>query len=94
MASNSSNRGWEADTTAGFARRLGRSAAEGGESVDKQGCPDIWELDNGDVAVIGRDVTESYLYRLPSEVSIADDERLVVLPRSMVVAAKKDIPDA
>ena len=57
-------------------------------------CPDIWELDNGDIAVIGRDMIEQYTERLPTGVSIVSDERLVVIPRNMIIAAKPDIPDA
>ncbi|MEV0593180.1 hypothetical protein [Nonomuraea cavernae] len=87
-------RAWEADPSATFIRRLGRSAVEldctGGDS----GCPDIWELDNGDIAIIGRDLTDSYESRLPASVSVAPDEKLVIIPRIMLVTAKADIPDA
>ncbi len=55
-------------------------------------CPDIWELANGDIAVIGRDLTQSLGRNLPDGVSIGSDERLVVIPRSMLIAAKPDIP--
>lgn len=87
-------RPWEADVRANFLRRLGSSPVE--LDVTKAGpeCPDIWELDNGDVAIIGRDVTEAYGGRLPSGVSVSADERLVVIPRVMAVAAKQDWPDA
>jgi hypothetical protein len=44
--------------------------------------------------VIGRDLTSAYVHRLPPGVSIVTDERLVVIPRNMIVAAKPDIPDA
>jgi hypothetical protein len=53
-------RNWEADTSASFARRLGKSAAELGDTGGRDGCPDIWELSNGDIAVVGRDVTAAY----------------------------------
>ncbi|MFB9908422.1 hypothetical protein [Allokutzneria oryzae] len=59
---------------------------------DNPTCPDLWELDNGDIAVIGRDLTTEYASRLPEDVSIGEDERLVVLPRRMLIAAKEDIP--
>ncbi|MEV0002256.1 hypothetical protein AB0H28_08220 [Micromonospora sp. NPDC050980] len=85
---------WEAEPAASFARRLGRSAAELGESGGTTTCPDIWELSNGDVAVIGRDLTGAYEGRLPDGVNVGRDERLVVIPRSMIRAAKPDIPDA
>jgi hypothetical protein len=88
------DRPWEADPSANFKRRLGKSALELGDTNQTPSCPDIWELDNGDIAVIGRDHTSDYVRRLPPDVAIGDDERLVVLPRNMFVAAKPDIPDA
>lgn len=86
-------RRWEADTAASFARRLGKSALELGHTDDRDGCPDIWELSNGDIALVGRDVTTSYAGRLPTDVKVAKDERVIVIPRSMIIAAKPDIPD-
>lgn len=88
------NRPWEADPSALFERRLGRTAQELGNSDDDDDCPDIWQLENGDVAVIGRDLTAAYSAHLPAGVSLAADERLVVIPGNMLSAAKVDIPDA
>jgi hypothetical protein len=90
----SNDRGWEANPDATFTRRLGKSSEELKGSKGKQGCPDIWELSNGDVAVIGRDLTDVYADRLPEGVTVVHDERLVVIPHATIVAAKKDIPDA
>ncbi|WP_411113058.1 hypothetical protein [Streptomyces sp. 029-5] len=87
-------RAWEADPSASFERRLGKSAEELGHSDGRDACPDIWQLDNGDIAVIGRDLTSSYGPRLPKGVALAADERLVVIPGSMLSAAKTDIADA
>jgi len=50
---------WDADATAGFARRLGKSAHELGSTSGDQNCPEIWELDNGDVAIIGTNLTSA-----------------------------------
>ncbi|GAA3357350.1 MULTISPECIES: hypothetical protein [Saccharopolyspora] len=86
-------RPWEADASAAFRRRLGKSALELGHTDDEPTCPDIWELDNGDVAVIGRDLTDSYAGSLPDGVNVGFDERLVVIPGSMLRSAKGDIPD-
>jgi hypothetical protein len=86
-------RPWEADPSAALARRLGKSAAELGATSGGSGCPDIWELYNGDIAIVGRDLTAAYGGRLPGDVSIAADERLVVIPRAMLLAARPDIPD-
>ncbi|WP_405742267.1 hypothetical protein OG422_10735 [Streptomyces sp. NBC_01525] len=85
-------RPWEADPETGFKRRLGKSALELGSSDQGPECPDSWELESGDIAVIGRDLTASLGARLPDGVSIGADERLVVIPRSTLIAAKKDIP--
>ncbi|GII76855.1 hypothetical protein Sru01_18370 [Sphaerisporangium rufum] len=86
-------RPWEANPQAGFQRRLGRSALELGNTNSSPSCPDIWELDNGDFAVIGRDLTVSYTGRLPDDVSVTADERIVIIPRNMLVAAP-EIPHA
>lgn len=89
-----SARPWEADTDASFTRRLGKSPQELGSTIGKDGCPDVWELSNGDVAVVGRDLTDVYAGRLPEGVTVAHDERLVVIPHATIVAAKRDIADA
>lgn len=87
-------RPWEADPSAGFARRLGHSALELGDTNADPSCPETWELDNGDVAVIGRDLTEDYRERLPTGSNVGADERLVVIPGRMLRSAKPDIADA
>ncbi|MER5772808.1 hypothetical protein ABT144_00635 [Streptomyces sp. NPDC002039] len=87
------SRPWEADPETNFKRRLGKSALELGATNSGPECPDIWELENGDIAVIGRDLTTPLGARLPDGVSISRDERLVVIPRSMLIAAKTDIPN-
>jgi len=85
---------WIADPAATFARRLCKPPLEGGPSTSRKHCPDMWELDNGDVAVIGKDLTAAFVSRLPDDVSIDDDERLVVIPRATITSAKVNIPDA
>jgi hypothetical protein len=84
----------EADPAASFARRLGKSAAELANSKGDEDCPDIWQLHDGDIAVIGRDLTAAYGTRLPAGVKLGPDERLVVIPENMLGAAKADISDA
>ncbi|MFE6049356.1 hypothetical protein ACFQ6N_01200 [Kitasatospora sp. NPDC056446] len=87
-------RGWEADPSASFVKRLGKSAKELGTSENRDECPDIWQLSNGDIAVIGRDLTEDYGSRLPEGVVLGSGERLVVIPGLMLSVAKADIADA
>ena len=46
-------------------RRIGPDPHEGGkQSAGASGCPDILELDNGDYAIIGADVTDTLSARL------------------------------
>lgn len=84
---------WDADATVGFRRRLGKSAHELGTTGGDASCPEIWELDNGDVAVIGTNLTADYAGRLPAGVTVDAHEGLVVIPRSTLISAKTDIPD-
>jgi hypothetical protein len=86
--------GWVADPTVGFRGRLGKSPRELGVTQNKTGSPDIWELDNGDIAVIGTDLTDGYAGRLPDGVGVGLGERLIVIPRVTLLSAKPDIPDA
>jgi hypothetical protein len=88
------NEKWDADPAANFRRRLGKSAHELGTTSGNASCPELWELDNGDVAVIGTELTAAYAGRLPAGVSIDPGERLVVVPRSTIISIKADIPDA
>ncbi len=76
-----------------FLRRLGPDPHENGQhTFALSGCPDIWELDNGDFAIIGTDITE-VAGDLPVSASCGADERIVRIPRTTLVGAKRDIPD-
>jgi len=39
-------------------------------------------------------MTEAFSDRIPSDVLVGTDERLIVIPRNMLIAAKPEIPDA
>ena len=76
-----------------FKRRLGPDPhANGAHSAGCRGCPDIWELESGDFAVIGLDISD-LAAGLPPSASCGPDERMVRVPRRILVAAKADIPD-
>lgn len=90
----SATRAWDADPSASFVRRLGKSPSELGNTIGDNDCPDIWQLDNGDIAVIGRDLTDVYRSRLPAGAHISEDERVVIIPGSTLSSAKSEIPDA
>ena len=67
--------------------------ANGAQSVGCSGCPDIFELDNGDFAIIGADMTAA-AGLLPPSAGCGPDERIVRIPRRTLVLAKGDIPDS
>jgi plasmid stabilization system protein ParE len=73
-------RNWEADTSASFARRLGKSAAELGDTGGQGRVPRYLGAEQWRRAVVGRDVTAAYEGRLPADVTVAGDERMVVIP--------------
>ena len=76
-----------------FIKRIGPDPhANGARTYALQGCPDIWELDSGDFAVIGTDITAA-AGNLPPSAGCGPDERMVRIPRKTLVSAKADIPD-
>lgn len=76
-----------------FLRRLGPNPhANGAQTPSLEGCPDIFELVNGDFAVIGQDITE-FSKNLPASAGCSPDERMIRIPRKTLVSAKADIPD-
>ena len=78
-----------------FIKRIGSDPHENGaQSVGCRGCPDIWELEGGDFAVIGIDITDAATSKLPPTAGCGPDERIIRLPRHLLVNAKRDIPNA
>lgn len=75
-----------------FVRRLGLSPQDRG-SLGNGTCPDIFELSDGNFAIIGTDRTEDLEVKLPAGAARADYERIVVITRETLVAARRDIPD-
>ena len=77
-----------------FLKRLGSDPhANGAQSVGGDGCPDIWELENGDFATIGIDITDVAIAKLPPTAGCGWDERIIRLPRNVLVNAKPDISE-
>ena len=77
-----------------FLKRLGPDPhSNGAQTPALRGCPDIFELESGDFAVIGIDITELSARHLPPSAGCGPDERIVRLPRKTLVLAKSDIPN-
>lgn len=74
-------------------RRIGASPRERG-SMSGDTCPDIFELSDGNFAVIGTEATAVLDGELPSDAARADHERIVIVSRETLIRAKADIPDA
>jgi hypothetical protein len=76
-------------------RRVGPDPhANGAQTSSCQGCPDILELDNGDFAIIGVDITDAAKGNLRFGASCGPDERIIRIPRNTLVAARSDIPES
>ena len=74
-------------------RRLGPDPHENGKpSASLRGCPDILELESGDFAIIGVDITAAASANLPPTAGCGPDERIVRIPRATLVLARPDIP--
>ena len=77
-----------------FKRRLGPDPhGKGPLTPALNGCPDVWELESGDFAVIGMNVTSGAQRHLPQSASCGPDEAIVIVPREIFLAAKPDIPE-
>lgn len=87
--------GWgKMNATIEFLRRLGPDPhANGAMTIAVRGCPDIFELQSGDFAVIGIDITSAASPKLPPSAGCGPDERIVLVPRKTLVLAKPDIPE-
>ena len=69
-------------------RRLGTAPAERGCSAASD-CPDVFELESGDFAIIGQDATGGV--SLPADAGCSAAERVVVVPRAVLLAAFEDL---
>ncbi|MFJ4204264.1 hypothetical protein ACIP2Y_32170 [Streptomyces sviceus] len=73
-------------------RRIGASPKARG-SMSGDTCPDIFELSDGNFAVIGTEATAELDKLLPADAARADYERIVIVSRETLVRAKTDIPE-
>jgi hypothetical protein len=78
-----------------FLRRLGPDPhLNGAQSSGLNGCPDVFELETGDFAIIGMDITPKAIAQLPPGASCGPDERIVLIPRRILLNAKPHLPDS
>jgi hypothetical protein len=55
-------------------------------------CPDILECEDGSFAIIGEDATDALKGKLSLGASCGPTERIIRIPRSLLIGAKADIP--
>ena len=73
-------------------RRLGTAPSQReGACVACNNCPDLFELPDGDFAVIGPDATADIAPHLPADAGCGPGERIVRVPRAVLLAARADI---
>jgi hypothetical protein len=74
-----------------FIRRLGQNS-DRTLCASGYNCPGILELNTGDFAVVGVDITNEAANKLPPGGGCGPDERIVRIPRATLVSARADIP--
>ena len=74
-----------------FIRRLGPTT-DAARCAGGHACPDVLEMDGGDFAIIGADITHEALGKLPPGSGCSPSERIVRVPRRTLVLARADIP--
>lgn len=75
-----------------FKQRLGTDPhIQGKDTSGAAGCPDIWELEDGNIAIIGLRNTAILKAQLPSSASCGIDEEIVIIPRQILKNAIEDI---
>lgn len=62
--------------------------------LGRDSCPDFFELDNGDFALIGEDISGQADQILLPDAGVGPTERLIRVPREVILSAKRQIPDA
>lgn len=72
-------------------RRLGLPPAKRGSATNCT-CPDVFELEDGNFAVVGTDRTAELSGLLPDDAGVAPYEKIVVITRDTLLAAAKDLP--
>jgi hypothetical protein len=72
-----------------FIRRLGQSAINLCESGHN--CPQILEMTNGNLAVVGLDIREKAVKAMPPGAGVGSQEGVVEVPRAVVIAAMIDL---
>ena len=77
-----------------FTQIRSQPASQRGAFAGVERMPDIFELETGDFAIIGKDITPNAIGQLPPGASCGPDEKIVVIPRKTLIGAKPHIPES
>ena len=75
-----------------FIRRLGESEQSRCESGYH--CSQLLEMADGDFAAVGLDITDEAIPAMPLGPGVGPKERVIRIPRRVLVAARAEIPAA
>jgi hypothetical protein len=73
-----------------FLKRLGESNG----SLCGHNCPQVLEMNDGDFAVVGLDITEEAVGLMPPGPGVGAKEKVVKIPRRVIIAARAELPAA
>ena len=73
-----------------FLKRLGQSNG----SLCGHNCPQVLEMNDGDFAVVGLDITEEAVTAMPAGPGVGPKEKVVKIPRQVIIAARAELPTA
>jgi hypothetical protein len=74
-----------------FIKRLGENGAA---CSSGHACPQILEMADGDFAGVGQDITDEAIPEMPPGAGVGPKERVIRIPRRVLVAARAEIPAA
>jgi len=75
-----------------FIRRLGQN--ERNLCSFGHNCPQILEMADGDFAAVGPDMTHEAIPAMPPGPGVGPNERVIRIPRQVLIAARSEIPAA
>ncbi|MEI7935179.1 MAG: hypothetical protein WCK27_00690 [Verrucomicrobiota bacterium] len=75
-----------------FIRRLGQNGRQ--QCSTGARCSQILEMEDGDFAVVGLDITDKAMAAMPPGPGVGPKERVVRVPRRVLVDARPEIPAA
>jgi len=74
-----------------FIKRLG---GRNGLCAGGHACPQILEMVDGDFAGVGQDITDEAIPEMPPGPGVGPKERVIRIPRQVLIAARAEIPAA